>query len=62
MCEELVGFFGGFSRCLIILLGTIALGSKTGFTLDELVSLVKVFRLFRLEQFFFWCTECEHNK
>jgi hypothetical protein len=27
---------------------------KTGFTLDEPVSLLKVFRLFKLEQMFFW--------
>jgi len=35
---------------------------KTGFTLDELISLVKMFRLFsRLEQIF-WCSECGHSK
>ncbi len=35
---------------------------QTGFTLGELVSLVKVFRLFKLEQMFFWCSECGHNR
>jgi hypothetical protein len=30
---------------------------RTGFTFGELVSLVKVFRLFKLEQMFFWCSE-----
>jgi hypothetical protein len=35
---------------------------KTVFTLDELVSLVKVFRLFKLEQIFFWCLECGHSR
>ncbi len=35
---------------------------RTGFTLGEPVSLVKVFRLFRLERTFFGCLECEHNR
>jgi len=30
---------------------------RTGFTLSELISLVKVFRLFRLEWIFFCCSE-----
>ncbi len=30
--------------------------------LHESVSLVKVFRLFKLEQMFFWCSECAHNR
>jgi hypothetical protein len=35
---------------------------KTGFTFGELVSLVKVFRLFILEQIFFWCSKCGHGR
>jgi len=35
---------------------------RTGFTLGELVSLVKVFRLFRLERIFFGCSECGHSR
>jgi hypothetical protein len=35
---------------------------RTGFTLGEPVSLVKVFRLFKLEQMFFWCSECGHSR
>jgi hypothetical protein len=36
---------------------------RTSFTLGEPVSLVKVFRLFRLELFrLFWCSECGHNR
>jgi hypothetical protein len=35
---------------------------RTGFTLGESVSLVKVFRLFKLEQILFWCLECEHSR
>jgi len=31
-------------------------------TLGELVSLVKVFRLFKLEHMFFWCSECGHTR
>jgi hypothetical protein len=31
---------------------------RTGFTLGEPVSLVKLFRLSKLEQMFFWCSEC----
>jgi hypothetical protein len=35
---------------------------RTGFTLDEPVSLVKVFRLFKLEPMFFGCSKCEHSR
>jgi len=35
---------------------------KTGFTIGERVSLVKVFRLFKLEHMFFWCSECGHTR
>ncbi len=35
---------------------------RTGFTSAELVSLVKVFRLFRSERIFLWCSECRHSK
>ncbi len=34
---------------------------RTSFTLDEPVSLVKVFRPFKLERIF-WCSECEHSR
>jgi len=34
---------------------------RIGFTLDELISLVKVFRLFKLERVF-WCSECGHSR
>jgi hypothetical protein len=34
---------------------------KTGCTSGEPVSLVKVFRLFKLEEMFFWCSECGHS-
>jgi hypothetical protein len=59
----------GFISRAIIVLGH-CIGSnfwkfyliKTGFTLCELVSLVKVFRLFKLEQMCFWCPECGHSR
>jgi hypothetical protein len=35
---------------------------RTGVTLGEQVSLVKVFRLFRWEWNFFWCSECGHSR
>jgi hypothetical protein len=34
---------------------------RTDFIIGELVFLVKVFRLFRLEGFF-WCLECGHGR
>jgi len=34
---------------------------RTGFTLGELVFLVKVFRLFRLEGIIFLCSDCGHS-
>jgi hypothetical protein len=34
---------------------------RSGFTLGEPVFLVKVFRLFRLDGFF-WCSECGHSR
>ncbi len=43
--------------------GTISFNPTFGsFTLLELVSLVKVLRLFRLEQMFFWCSECGYSR
>jgi hypothetical protein len=35
---------------------------KIDFTLDELVSLGKVFRPFKLEHFSFGCLECGHSR
>jgi len=35
---------------------------RTSFTSREPVSLVKVFRLFRSERIFLWCSECGHSK